>query len=183
MNRSDLRRRVSASPDESLVDLPLRSEEGALPFPPPREGEREAEATEPAAGLEARAGAFAADAATVLLFGAAAVLAAAALTGEMPSSAGLPWAAAFGLLLSCFVTVFPLVFFGRTVGMAVAGLAARRAPLGRRLRAKEAMRRWFGTLATAGTLGIALLFTLRSAETPTPADRWSGRPLEESVDG
>ena len=79
------------------------------------------------------------------------------------------------------MVVVPLVLFGRTVGMALAGLAARDDGTGRRLTATEAARRWAGTLATVAAVGLPLLFTARDPEAPTLADRLSGRTLARDV--
>ncbi len=129
-----------------------------------------------AAPLAARLPAAAADAATVLLLTALAVLAARLATGSSPRPAGLVWVGAFVLFLSAFSTVLPLVAFGRTIGMAIADLSARSgAPAG--VPPGAAFRRWLGTLATAGTGGLLLLWTARDGAAPTPADRLSGCAL------
>ena len=87
------------------------------------------------------------------------------------------WAAAFAFYLSFFATVLPLVLFGRTVGMALAGLTA--APRGgsRGLAPRESVLRWLGTVLTLLSLGISLLFTRRDRVAPTLADALSGRSL------
>lgn len=131
----------------------------------------------PTAGLLLRAEAFAADLAAIGLLWAAALLAGSLMRGEGPSFEGWPWAAAFLVFLSFFATVPALMLFGKTVGMALLGLAALSGKTGRRLSAGEAGWRWVGTLATAATLGTALLWTARSADAPTPADRLSGRTV------
>ncbi len=177
MSRSDPAPPVPPHSERSLIDLPLHSER-AFPHLFRQESKRPFEVAE-TAGLGSRAVAFAADMATILLLCATAILAAGALRGEWPSSAGLPWAVAFGLVVSFFTTVPPLLLFGRTVGMALVGLTARRAVSERRLRAGAAVARWLGTLATAATLGLPLLFTAWSSNAPTPADRFSGRTLVE----
>lgn len=180
MSRLKLSPAVSSLSEFSLVDLPLRAdaeEEPLSPSVPPKASAPEGESAGPAAGLGARAGAFGADAVTVLLLVSAALLGARVFTGELPSTAGLPWAGAFLLLLSFFTTVLPLMLFGRTVGMALAGLTARPRASSHRLEAAEAARRWVGTLVTAATLGLPLLWTMRDGEAPTPADGLSGRSL------
>lgn len=159
----------------SLVDLPLRTDEES-----PSPSVPEVWDSDPAgrsAGLGLRAGAFAADASTILLLVSATVLGAREFTGVLPSTAGLPWAGSFLLLLSFFTTVFPLILFGRTVGMALAGLTVAPRASSRRLRAEEAVQRWLGTLATTATVGLPLLWTGQDGQRPTPADRWSGRSL------
>jgi hypothetical protein len=121
--------------------------------------------------------AFAADAALVFLVVAAALLGAQVRSGQGTPLSGLPWAAAFGLYFSFFAIVLPLLLFGRTLGLALAGLRVREGLRGRGLSLSEAAARWVGTLATAASLGLPLLWTLRDPELPTPADRLSGRPL------
>lgn len=166
----------TASP---LEDFPLQEEIGiALP-----RALREPDPPEPAGGaaiaaapLGARLSAAAADAAAVLLLAALAILGARVVTGQAPRPAGLPWAFAFLVYLSLFATVPALVLFGRTVGMAISDLSARSGPEAG-LPADAALRRWAGTLATAATAGLLLLWTRRSPDLPTPADRFSGRPL------
>jgi Mce-associated membrane protein len=176
----------TAAPERVLADLPLRPAEVA-DLSSPLDGHTPARdpapADAPTAGLARRAGAFAADIATVLLVWAVAVLAALVLRAEVPREAGLLWSGGFALLLFFFATVPALILFGKTVGMAVAGLAARPLEDRRRLTAREAARRWLGTMVTVVTLGTALLVTMWSAESPTPADRLSGRPLVEEEPG
>ena len=161
-----------------LEDFPLQEEAGigvsrVLPG---------AEKTGPAAGpgaaapLGARLSAAAADAASVLLLAALAILGARVLTGQSPSPAGIPWALGFLVYLSFFATVPALVLFGRTVGMAISDLSARsEAEAG--VPARAAVRRWAATLSTGATAGLLLLWTRRSPDAPTPADRFSGCPL------
>jgi hypothetical protein len=168
---------AATGPTESFEDFPLRPETGleSLPEPdaaPPAEGARRAGA----ATLGPRLTAAAADATVVLLLAALALLGARVLTGAVPRPSGVPWALAFVLYLSLFATVPPLVLFGRTVGMAIADLTARSGDDGG-MPAGAAVARWSGTLATAATAGLVLLWTRRDPERPTPADRFSGRPL------
>jgi len=160
---------------EPLADLPLRQERGGEPA----ETRIHTVPGPPAAAMGPRGIAFAADLATVLLVTAAALLAATAACGEGVRFSGLAWAAVFGLYLSFFATVLPLLFFGKTVGLALGGLRARGRSLGPRLDLSESIRRWAGTFATAAALGLPLLFTWKDREMPTPADRLSGRPLVE----
>jgi RDD family len=131
----------------------------------------------PPAPFAARVPAAAADAAMVLLLTALAVLAARLVTGSSPDPRGLPWVAAFALYLSAFATVVPLVVFGRTVGMALADLTVRSSAGVPGVAPAAAIRRWFGTLATAATGGLLLLWTARDGQAPTPADRLSGCAL------
>lgn len=159
-----------------LNDFPLRPE-------PPRDlGETGAPAhsvpgASGLASLPDRALGTAADAATSVLVVVIALLAAFAARGRTPRIAGLGWAALFGLTVSFFAVVVPLVLFGRTVGMALAGLVARDDGAGRHLTPAQAARRWLGTLLTLAGLGFPLFWTLRHAAAPTPADRLSGRTL------
>jgi hypothetical protein len=60
--------------------------------------------------------------------------------------------------------------------MAISDLSARAASEAG-LPAGPAIRRWAGTLATAATAGLLLLWTRRSPGAPTPADRFSGCPI------
>lgn len=160
-----------------LEDFPLQEEIG---FEAPRAlpgTERPEPGTGPvAAPLGVRLSAAAADAAVLLLLAALAILGSRVLTGQSPRPAGIPWVLGFLVYLSLFATVPPLVLFGRTVGMAISDLSARpgfEAGLG----AGQALRRWAATLATAATAGVLLLWTWRSPDSPTPADRFSGCPL------
>jgi hypothetical protein len=175
LSRPKLPPPVSTLSEFSLVDLPLRTDEESPSAPVP--GVWESDPVGRVAGPGVRAGAFTADAATILLLVFATVLGAREFTGVLPSTAGLPWAGAFLLLLSFFSTVFPLMLFGRTVGMALAGLTVSPRASSRRLRAEEAVQRWLGTLVTAATAGLPLLWSGRDGQRITPADRWSGRFL------
>ncbi|MFN2387615.1 MAG: RDD family protein [Thermoanaerobaculia bacterium] len=168
---------------EDLADLPLRGSPGedawaglpdTLPESAPQRGAARAADR---AVMGRRAMAFAADAALVFLVVAAALLGAQARTGRGTPLSGVPWAAAFALYFSFFAIVLPLLLFGRTLGLALAGLRVREGLRGRGLSLSEAAARWVGTLATAASLGLPLLWTLRDPELPTPADRLSGRPL------
>jgi hypothetical protein len=159
-----------------LEDFPLHAEGGLerpLLFP----------AAEPAAPASSGAPllprfyAAAADAAVVILLTAIAILAARLETGQSPRGAGLAWAVAFMVYLSCLSTVLPLVLFGRTIGMALSDLSVRGDDSGAGLDPASALRRWAGTLATAATGGLVLLAIRRSPDRPTPADRLSGYPL------
>lgn len=155
------------------LDLPLSGGAAnswpAAPFKSARRGG--------AAPLPARAAAFAADAALVMLLTAAPVLGATAGPGHALAPRGLWWTAAFALYLFFFATVVPLLLFGKTVGMALTGLTARGGPGRTPLTAAESARRWIGTALTLAGLGIPLLFTRRDGEAPSPADRLSRRPL------
>lgn len=129
------------------------------------------------ASISDRAIGAAADVATAVLLVLVALLGAFAASGRTPRFQGLGWAAAFALDVSFFATVVPLVLFGRTVGMSLAGIAARDDGAGRLLTPSEAARRWVGTLLTFAGLGLPLFWTARDPESPTLADRLSGRTL------
>jgi hypothetical protein len=167
-----------AGGEAALVDLPLPGE-GDSDFSLPLASENLISASEPAAvaSLPARWPALAADAATAVLLALAALLSAMVWRAGLPRVPGLIWAAVFVVYLSGFATIVPLTLFGSTVGMALTGLSTREERGTRRLSLQEAAQRWAGTLLTAATLGAPLLWTLHSPETPTPADRLSGRPL------
>jgi hypothetical protein len=164
-------------PAEPLADFPLDGAPGGT------EPSSASVAPHEAAPLSQRARALAADVAAVLLAVAACLLAAVAVTERGPRLEGLAWAAAFGVLLSLLATVASLVMFGRTVGMALAGLEVGGAGDARNLAPGEALRRWIGTAATAASLGLPLLWTARDAAAPTLADRLSGRPLRPEAAG
>ena len=162
--------------DEPLDDFPLR------PEPPLDLGSTSPAEAAPAipsgaASLPDRALGTAADVATSVLVVLVALLAAFAARGHTPRISGLGWAALFALCVSFVAVVVPLVLFGRTVGMALAGLIARDDGAGRQLTPSEAARRWTGTLLSVVGIGVPLLFTLSNAAAPTPADRLSGRTL------
>jgi len=163
----------------SLDDFPLHEGTpeplgGPDPLRVAANAERQPGAVAP---IAPRWSAAAADAAAILLLAAAAILAARVLTGRSPRLPGMAWALPFLILLWFCATVPALVLFGKTVGMALAELSIHSGASGSRLSASAAFRRWLGTLATAATAGLALFWTLRSPEAPTPADRLSGHPL------
>lgn len=158
-----------------FADLPLRPE-------PPLDlavasGSEASALSSGTASISDRAIGAAADAATAVLLVLVALLGAFAARGRTPRFEGLGWAAAFALDVSFFATVVPLVLFGRTVGMSLAGIAARDDGAGRHLTPSEAARRWVGTLLTFAGLGLPLFWTARDPEAPTLADRLSGRTL------
>jgi hypothetical protein len=162
------------APGERFADLPLRPE-------PPLDLATSRPNTialpQGTASLSDRAIGVAADAATAVLLVLVALLGAFAARGRTPRFEGLGWAAAFALDVSFFATVVPLVLFGRTVGMSLAGIVARDDGAGRLLTPSEAVRRWAGTLLTLAGFGLPLFWTARDAEAPTLADRLSGRTL------
>ncbi|HZI65793.1 MAG TPA: RDD family protein [Thermoanaerobaculia bacterium] len=161
----------------AFADLPLHPE-------PPRDLGAAATSAAPSgaaasgtASISDRALGAAADAATAVLLVLVALLGAFAAVGRTPRFEGLGWAAAFALDVSFFATVVPLVLFGRTVGMSLAGTVVRDEGAGRLLTPSEAARRWAGTLLTFAGLGLPLLWTVRDPDAPTLADRLSGRTL------
>jgi hypothetical protein len=186
--RSQEPRIHEAAEDGALQDFPLHpgahdvriAVAAAAPDPDPApatEAETRTTSIHSAAPLSSRWTAAAADAALVLLLTAIAILAARWLTGSTPSAAGILWAAAFLVFLSFFAVVPALMLFGRTVGMALADLTVRSEEGAAGVDAAEASRRWIGTLATAATAGLPLIWTASDADAPTPADRLSGRAL------
>ncbi len=164
-----------AGGSEPLVDLPLRAAEDSAASAVAGTGAASEGA--PAASLGARAAALAADAILVALLASVSVLAATALSGRFPRTEGLWWTAAFAVYVSFFSTVLPLLLFGKTVGMALTGLTARRPDREAPLTLGESARRWLGTALALAGLGLPLLATLRDGAAPTLADRMSGRPL------
>lgn len=166
------------NPDPSdLLDLPLRGERGdSFALPLATEGRLVEPLAPRAAPPSARVVATASDAAVVVLVVSAALLVAGS-RGRWPALAGAAWAVVFAFYLSFFAIVAPLVFFGRTVGMALSGLAATPSAGLRGLALREASLRWAGTILTGLSLGLAVLFTRQNREAPTPADALSGRPL------
>lgn len=159
---------------DRFADLPLR------PEPPLDLAASRADTVAVPSGtasISDRAIGVAADAATAILLVLVALLGAFAARGRTPRFEGLGWAAAFAVDVSFFATVVPLVLFGRTPGMSLAGIAARDDGAGRHLTPSEAVRRWVGTVLTLAGLGLPLFWTARDPEAPTLADRLSGRTL------
>lgn len=157
---------------EPLVDFPLRFEGEPVPLFAAPERPLASAAT-----LGPRLLAFAGDAAASVLAVSLGLLGGAAASGRTPRAEGLLWAGAFGIYFSFVLVVLSLTLFGRTVGMALAGLEARPGPAGKRLLPGEAVRRWIGTVFAAATAGAPLFWTARDPAAPTPADRFSGRAL------
>ncbi len=161
-----------------LLDLPLRGEQSdGFALPLPSEGPRVDPPPPAAAPSSARLVAAGSDGAVLVLVVAAALLGAGAAHGRWPSPTGLLWAVGFAFYLSFFATVVPLILFGRTVGMALAGLAAAPRSGSRGLSPRESLLRWVGTVLTVLSLGLSLPFTRRDRQAPTLADALSGRPL------
>jgi hypothetical protein len=120
-----------------------------------------------------------ADLAALILAVSLPIVAAAALAGRWPTPRGLAWAALFAVTFSFGTTVASLFLFGRTAGMALAGLVLKPDANGRRPTFGQATGRWLGTALSAAALGLPLVAGARDPERPTPADRLSGRPLVE----
>jgi hypothetical protein len=161
----------------ALVEEPAAHAPGSAALDTARGGVAPTTARGSVAPLAARGSAAAADAAAVLLIGALAILGARVATGRSPHVSGAGWTLGFLLLLSLCSTVPALLLFGKTLGMALAEITTQSGGEGARVSAGAALRRWLGTLATAATGGLALLWTARSPDAPTPADRLSGHPL------
>jgi len=113
-----------------------------------------------------------AGAADLLVHAAVAVAAVAGsrLLGAAPKPADWPAVALFVLVFSFLYTVLPLAFWGQTLGMAWAGIAAQGRD-GEALTFDQTARRWLGALLTAATLGLPLLATNRRRSL---SDRLSG---------
>ena len=167
---------------EPLVDLPLLgvAEDSPASAAPGAGADSEAAL---AASFASRAAALAADAVLVILLAAVSVLAAAALCGRFIRPEGLWWTAVFAVYASFFSTALPLLLFGKTVGMALAGLTARGPGREAPLTLGESARRWLGTALAVTGLGLPLLATVRDGKAPTLADRMSGRPLAQERAG
>jgi uncharacterized RDD family membrane protein YckC len=93
--------------------------------------------------------------------------------GVQPRGEQAPGFAMLLLVVSLFYTVVPLAFWGRTPGMAAAGLACRGED-GQPLAFAEAGRRWLGGLLTVLLLGLPVLLLLTGPRRSL-ADRLSGR--------
>lgn len=96
----------------------------------------------------------------------------AAWLGVSPRATQTPGFVVLLLVVSLFYTVLPLAFWGRTPGMAAAGLACRGED-GQPLAFAEAGRRWLGGLLTVLLLGLPALLLLGRGR--SLADRLSGR--------
>jgi hypothetical protein len=161
----------------SLVDFPLRGEGSGDSAAEDAGAPRNLERSERTASFSSRAIAFASDTLASLFTTASGLLAAMRAAGQSPTRPGLIWAAAFALYVSFFFIIAPLALFGRTLGMAVAGISAAPSATGKRLTLRESVARWFGTLGTAAAVGLPLLRRPAPSGAWTPADRMSGRTL------
>jgi hypothetical protein len=166
-----------AGSSEPLADLPLRGVAEDAPASAALGASAASEASSPTPSFAVRAAALAADAFLVVLLAAVSLLAATALSGRFPRPEGLWWTAVFAVYVSFISTVLPLLLFGKTVGMALAGLTARGPDREVPLTLGESARRWLGTALTLAGAGLPLLATCRDGKAPTLADRMSGRPL------
>lgn len=90
--------------------------------------------------------------------------------GIEPAVELLPALAVFLLAFSFLYQVLPLAFWGRTPGMALAGLRAA-ALDGRQLTFGQTARRWLGSVLTVVLAGLPLLFLLTGRSL---SDRLSG---------
>ena len=180
-----------AAGDEALEDEAFGDDAGdeALPRPAPARPARETAAgAEPAgpqrgaalaatgepapAGWPSRVLASLADGA---FLGAALVGGglAAALLGVWPGAGALVPLALFALVFSFVYSVVPLAFWGRTPGMAVAGLVSRDAD-GGPLTFGQTGLRWLGGLLTLAAAGFPLFLALGPLGGRSLADRLSG---------
>lgn len=168
--------REPAAPHREPESAVAESEGGLLLFDEPEPGPRpipdEAPpAAPPLSQLRLRAGLFdlAAEA------GAGMVLALGSLTlGARLSASDLPGIAVALLLVSYFLEVVPLLFWGQTLGMRRAGLIAL-TPDGALPSLAQASRRWLAGWLTRLGLGLPALAHL--------ADRMSGTEAQVAGDG
>jgi hypothetical protein len=158
LDADDGEREVAEAPLELPLDL--------VPQAPPADA-----AQEPAAPVGARALAAAVDLGAHGLAGGVAVVGVSLLDVVVQGNQA-PGFALLLLVFSLFYTVVPLAFWGRTAGMAVAGIACRGED-GQPLSFGEAGRRWAGGLITALLLGLPALPLLAGGR--SLADRMSGR--------
>ena len=150
------------------ADAPLELPLDLAPAPP-RVAAREPLAA--AAPARARALAAAVDLGAHLLAAGVAVVGV-ALQDVAVRGAQAPGFALLLLVFSLFYTVVPLAFWGRTAGMALAGIACR-GDDGQPLSFGEAGRRWAGGVITALLLGLPALPVLAGGR--SLADRLGGR--------
>lgn len=151
-----------------VADVPLELPLDLVPAPPARVGAREPAAT--AAPARARALAAVVDLGAHLLAAGVAVVGV-SLQDVTVRGAQAPGFALLLLVFSLFYTVVPLAFWGRTAGMALAGIACRGEDA-QPLSFGEAGRRWVGGVITALLLGLPALPVLAGGR--SLADRLSG---------
>ena len=99
------------------------------------------------------------------------------LLGVEVGAGDWPPLAVFLLIFSLLYSVLPLAFWGRTPGMAWAGLVAR-TPDGMSLTFGETARRWLGWVVTVALLGLPTLLALFGGR--SLADRMSHSELSVS---
>jgi hypothetical protein len=92
------------------------------------------------------------------------------LLGVVPSPADLPALLCLLAVFSLFFTVIPLAFWGRTPGMAAAGIETRSLG-GELLTFGQAARRWLASLLVVASAGLLALIALSGTSLP---ERWSG---------
>ena len=149
----DLTAEPAAAGEEGVAGSALKAE-------PALEAELEAEAASPAAAEElasirSRLAAAAVDLGchfVVALVGAVGM----ALLGVRPQPQTLPGLALLLVVFSLVFVVVPLAFWGKTAGMAAAGLVCRAAGA-QPLTFGEAARRWLGSLLTVLAFGLPAL--------------------------
>ena len=149
----------AAAPGAAPTATPARAEPDAAPAPAP-------------AGWTSRLVASLADGAflgAVLVGGGLG----ATLLGVWPDADALLPLALFALVFSFVYSVVPLAFWGRTPGMAAAGLVARDAD-GGPLTFGQTGLRWLGGLLTLAAAGLPLLLALGPLGGRSLADRLSG---------
>lgn len=164
-------RSAPATPAPRAVEAP-RAEKAPRPAPKPKPVPRREEPEDGDVGSEAAedAAPSAPSAKPRLLAGAADLLVHAAvgvaavagsrLLGVSPKLEDWPAVALFVLTFSFLYTVLPLAFWGQTLGMAWARIAAHGKD-GEALTFDQTARRWLGALVTAALLGLPLLATNR----------------------
>ena len=151
-----------------VADAPLELPLDLVPAPPARVAAHEPGA--PTAPARARALAAAVDLGAHLLAAGVAVVGV-SLQDVAVRGAQTPGFALLLLVFSLFYTVVPLAFWGRTAGMALAGIACR-GDDAQPLSFGEAGRRWAGGVITALLLGLPALPVLAGGR--SLADRLSG---------
>jgi len=150
---AERKRPTAPSPVSTAAAAPEQEEEAE----PPESGKP---AVENAGGGTGTGNRIAAGAADLLVHAAVAVvlLVGTRMLGVRPSLEDWPALAVFLLAFSFLYMVVPLAFWGHTLGMAWAGLAARNRD-GEPLTFDQTARRWLGGVLTLGLLGLPLLLT------------------------
>ena len=165
---------------DEAADLPLAVEPGEVPEPRAEELVPRAVAPVPAlASLRPRLLAGVVDLGCHAAVAAVAA-AGAAVLGVPLEPAALPGLVLLLLVFSLVYFVVPLAFWGKTAGMAAAGLACR-AGDDQPLTFGEAARRWSGALLTVLLAGLPVVLVLAGGR--SLADRLSGSDLFEEPGG